>query len=566
MSVLATSTWLSRTRPRLARIDSRSAARASPPTATRRSSAGSDRPSRPRSSCASSNVAGTPQSVSDQPGDMDVVWRGTANSKLYDLAYRNQIVAAQPRRPSRAAATWPPTPALVSPTAGTDRRVLGGQPRAISGRCSRRPGSSERRRGSTPQQLKVGSLALVSAPAAVSQAPGQIEVFWKATDSTLWSEIIQRRLVGADATQQRPRRRQPRARSPPPTAPSRVVWRDTAGNLWTDLGSAYGWFGAHEVGTGGLASDPTVAASGPGTVDAVWRTQAGSVWAAVVTPNGGPAQVEVNSAVSMGRPAAAGTAASAVTVVMQRTERQPRSRDLQPRQRMDRTAAAQPGRRRLAALGGELVRQRRCGVLAGKRRQPLVVGRVRRLRRTPAAGLQRPDPVASGGGCRDALAAAGAMIRGVTTLAELARAGDAIAKTSSKLGEGAPAGASSSPRLTEAELAHGARYFGGGVFPAGDERTLQVGGAAFSTVLRDVSGADDAAIRAAWRRHSDAGDVTGDLLRASKVATPTRSRSATSTSAFADDRRRARRARARQRCSPRSSSVRARTRLATSPS
>jgi DNA ligase-1 len=31
-------------------------------------------------------------------------------------------------------------------------------------------------------------------------------------------------------------------------------------------------------------------------------------------------------------------------------------------------------------------------------------------------------------------------------------------------------------------------------------------------VLRDVSGADDADIRAAWRRHSDAGDVTQDLL------------------------------------------------------
>jgi len=64
----------------------------------------------------------------------------------------------------------------------------------------------------------------------------------------------------------------------------------------------------------------------------------------------------------------------------------------------------------------------------------------------------------------------------------------------------------------EGELAQAARYFGGGVFPAGDQRTLQVGGAAFSAVLRAVSGADDATIRAAWRRHSDTGDVTGELL------------------------------------------------------
>jgi hypothetical protein len=38
-----------------------------------------------------------------------------------------------------------------------------------------------------------------------------------------------------------------------------------------------------------------------------------------VTPNGGPAQVEIDSAASMGQPAAAGTAASGVTVVMERT-------------------------------------------------------------------------------------------------------------------------------------------------------------------------------------------------------------------------------------------------------
>ncbi len=99
----------------------------------------------------------------------------------------------------------------------------------------------------------------------------------------------------------------------------------------------------------------------------------------------------------------------------------------------------------------------------------------------------------------------------MTTLSDLARAGDAIAKTSSK-SEKVRLLAQFLATTEEDELAQAARYFGGGVFPAGDERTLQVGGAAFSTVLRNVSGADDAAIRAAWRRHSDTGDVTGDLL------------------------------------------------------
>ncbi len=99
----------------------------------------------------------------------------------------------------------------------------------------------------------------------------------------------------------------------------------------------------------------------------------------------------------------------------------------------------------------------------------------------------------------------------MTTLLALAEAGDGIAATSSKLAK---------VRLLAEflvatdgdEVALGARYFTGFVFPTGDERTLKVGGAAFSSVLRDVSGADDAAITQAWRRHSDAGDVTRDLL------------------------------------------------------
>ena len=99
----------------------------------------------------------------------------------------------------------------------------------------------------------------------------------------------------------------------------------------------------------------------------------------------------------------------------------------------------------------------------------------------------------------------------MTTLSELAMAGDAIAQTSSK-SEKVRVLAQFLAATAEDELPHAARYFGGSVFPAGDQRTLQVGGAAFSTVLRQVSGADDAAIRAAWRRHSDPGDVTGDLL------------------------------------------------------
>jgi hypothetical protein len=263
---------------------------------------------------ASGNVAGTPQSVSDQSGEIDVVWRG-ADSKLYDLAYRNQSWQAQPAS-AITGANVASTPAVVSPSPGQVDAFW----EDTSGnlwQVHSQSGFFGAETWSTPQQLNVGPVALLSAPTAVSQASGQLEVFWKARDNTLWSETY-------NGTWSAPTPLNSGAITGNPDAVATsngtiaLVWRDTAGNLWTDLGASFGWFGAHEVGTGGLASDPTVVASGPGTVDAIWRTQSGSVWAADIAPNGGSAQVEVDSAVSMGRPAAAGTAASAVTVVMQR--------------------------------------------------------------------------------------------------------------------------------------------------------------------------------------------------------------------------------------------------------
>ena len=321
---------------------------------------------------AASNVMGTPQSVSDHSGNLDVLWRG-ANSKLYDLAYRNQswqhVASAISAGTNEAS-----TPAVVSPAPGQVDAFW----EDTSGnlwQVQSQTGFYGAETWSSPQQLNVGPMALGSAPAAVSPAPGQIEVFWKATDDTLWSESYN----GAWSAPM-PLNSSPVAGNPDAVATSNgttgLVWRDTAGNLWTDLGSSSGWFGAHEVGTGGLASDPTVATSGLGTVDAIWRTTSGSVWAAAVTPNGGPGQVEVELGGEHGatrrrrnrRERGGGGDAT--------SQRHPCSRDLQPRQRMDRAATAEPDRGDLAALGGELGGQRCRSLLAGERRQPVVVGRL----------------------------------------------------------------------------------------------------------------------------------------------------------------------------------------------
>jgi CHAP domain len=260
----------------------------------------------------SSSVAGAPQSVSDQPGNIDVIWRGT-DTELHDLAYRSE--------------TWQSVSAITPAGVASDPAVVSPVPGQVDAfwedgvgnlwQVQSQSGFFGSESWTAPQELQVGALAVGSAPTAVSQAPGEMEVIWKAVDGQLWVNTFNGAWSGAT-----PLNSGAVLGNPDAVATSNgtvgVAWRDAAGNLWSDLGASFGWFGAHEIGTGRLASDPTVVTAGAGAVDAIWRTQTGSVWAATVTPNGGPAQVEVDSAVSMGQPAAAGTAASAVTVVMQR--------------------------------------------------------------------------------------------------------------------------------------------------------------------------------------------------------------------------------------------------------
>jgi hypothetical protein len=263
-----------------------------------------------------SSVAGVPQSVSDQPGDIDVIWRGT-DAKLHDLPYRGEgwqsqsLAAITPANVNVAS-----DPAVVSPTPGQVDAFWEDSTGDLW-QVESQSGFFGSESWLAPQELQVGTLAPGSAPTAVSQAPGEMEVIWKAVNGQLWVDSFTGTWSGATPLNSGLVQGNAYA-----VATSNgtvgVVWRDATGNLWGDISAGYGWFGAHEIGTGGLASDPTVVTVGAGAVDAIWRTTAGSVWAANVTPNGGPAQVEVNASTSMGRPAAAGTDASAITVVMQR--------------------------------------------------------------------------------------------------------------------------------------------------------------------------------------------------------------------------------------------------------
>jgi DNA ligase-1 len=101
------------------------------------------------------------------------------------------------------------------------------------------------------------------------------------------------------------------------------------------------------------------------------------------------------------------------------------------------------------------------------------------------------------------------------TLAGFAVTADAIAATSSKRAK-VRLLADHLIGLDPARLLLATRYFAGRVFPPGDARTLNLGGAALYKVLRDVAGLDEAVLSAAYRRHGDAGDTTGEILAAAR--------------------------------------------------
>ena len=137
---------------------------------------------------------------------------------------------------------------------------------------------------------------------------------------------------------------------------------------------------------------------------------------------------------------------------------------------------------------------------------------MRRLRGAPAAGVQ-PDSVALGTRTPATSAPSPrAMIRGVTTLSELASAGDAIAGTSSKsekvrLLARVPrrdrrAPSWRRPRATSAAAS----------FPPATSAPCRSAAPRSRRCFATSAAPTTQTIRAAWRRHSDTGDVTGDLL------------------------------------------------------
>jgi DNA ligase-1 len=105
------------------------------------------------------------------------------------------------------------------------------------------------------------------------------------------------------------------------------------------------------------------------------------------------------------------------------------------------------------------------------------------------------------------------------TLAGFAVTADAIAATPSKRSK-VQLLAGHLTALDPQRLVLATRYFAGRVFPPGDARNLNIGGAGLFKVLREVAGVDDARLSATYRRHGDAGDTTADILAAARGPVP----------------------------------------------
>jgi len=93
----------------------------------------------------------------------------------------------------------------------------------------------------------------------------------------------------------------------------------------------------------------------------------------------------------------------------------------------------------------------------------------------------------------------------------LAETCEAIAATTKKLQKTAIVASYFKSRTTD-EAAVSAVFLSGRAFPAWEETTLQVGGSLLWRVVAELSGNDEAALTAAYRKHGDLGAVAGEVL------------------------------------------------------
>ncbi len=221
------------------------------------------------------NVAGNPQAVSDQPGDINVLWRGS-NNHVWNLAFRNgtwgtastDISAAGGSAAtlvSRIHRSSPSVPARLT-RSGKGRTTTCGTQALPGGGLATEPGRCRSRSGSGRSDRNLGPYRPLR---------GFVDVFWKGSDGGLWVDRYNVGWSGAMPLNTGAVGGNPVVASAGQGADT-VFWRDASGDLWSDTGAASGWFGAQRLTSSALSADPSVSASGA-TIDVFWNS-AGALW------------------------------------------------------------------------------------------------------------------------------------------------------------------------------------------------------------------------------------------------------------------------------------------------
>ncbi len=256
------------------------------------------------------NVAGTPQTVSDQAGDIDVVWRGASNH-LWGLGFRNGTwgrAATDVSAAGGSPALLVSDPSIVSSAPGRIDAFWEGADRNVWS-AAFTAGWFGSGAWSAPVSLGLGPLG--SQPRAVSPGPGLIDVFWKASDNGMWVDRYHAGWSGATPLNSGGVGGNPVVASSAQGTDT-VLWRDTAGDLWADSAASWGFSGAQRLTSSALSSDPAVSASG-GSIDVFWNI-GGELWHGALTGSTWSGAVALGTETVTGNPSVVGLAPGSVIV------------------------------------------------------------------------------------------------------------------------------------------------------------------------------------------------------------------------------------------------------------
>ena len=256
------------------------------------------------------NVAGAPQTVSDQPGDIDILWRGTDNH-LWGLGFRNGTwgtVSTDISAAGGAAATMVSDPSVVSSGAGHIDAFWEGEDQNLW-YAAFSAGWFGGGSWSVPVSLGMGPLG--SEPGAASPAPGLIDVFWKGSDGGLWVDRYNGRWSGPTPLDSGAVGGNPVVASAGQGSDT-VFWRDQSGALWEDTGALWGWSGAQALTSTALPANPSVSAAGS-SIDVFWNS-GGELWRGALTAGSWSGAAALGTETVAGNPSVVDLAPGSVIV------------------------------------------------------------------------------------------------------------------------------------------------------------------------------------------------------------------------------------------------------------